>query len=125
MPEGHADSPVGSTPISDDYRAACFVTAADGANGHPVDAKSAFTDENHRYREDWRKLAKDQWDALVTGLRRESMAQLVGRGLAHGRMVPRGRQVGQLSIVSASPKPGTTADVPGLFQVLDVQASGF
>ncbi|MBC5767528.1 ATP-binding protein [Ramlibacter albus] len=71
----NADLPFG------DHEAVCLVIGRGIRWDHPVDALSSYTDENDEYRDDWQENSARLWNALVSGLRGDSIADLVATAL--------------------------------------------
>jgi hypothetical protein len=64
-----------------DHEAVCLVIGRGIRWDHPVDALSSYTDENDEYRDDWQENSARLWNALVSGLRGDSIADLVATAL--------------------------------------------
>lgn len=88
VPRDHATEGFEQDMDFREVKMVCYVPSRDSSPDHPVDALSSFRDENDSYRDEWRENAAKLWDGLVSGMRGESVAIIVGEALDAASIVP-------------------------------------
>lgn len=110
----------------EDPHAICYLAGGDGGRGHPVDALSTFRDENEDFRDEWRDRAVAHWDSVVSGLRGESLANVVASGLNSAATTPSEGHAQHLAIVRTRRSRGYNNQLQApAFSVVDPQRDGF
>lgn len=107
--------------------AICYLAGGDGAPDIPMDAISTFRDDNDDYHGDWRDRAIEHWDSIVSGLRGESLANVVATGLASAATTPSEGHAQHIAIVRTRRRrfAGNGELSAPEYSVVDAQRDGF
>lgn len=98
----------------------------DGAPDIPMDALSTFRDDNDDYHSDWRDRAIEHWDSVVSGLRGESLANVVVTGLRSAATTPSEGHAQHIAIVRTRQRRGHDGALYAPeYSVVDAQRDGF
>lgn len=107
--------------------ATCYLIGGDGASDRPIDALSSFRDENDDFHSDWRERAITHWDSVVSGLRGESLANVVASGLNSAATTPSEGHAQHIAIVRTRQRrlAGNGELCSPEYAVVDPQRDGF
>lgn len=106
--------------------AICYLAGGDGGRGHPADALSTFKDESEQYRDEWRERTVAHWQSLVSGLRGESLANVVASGLNAAAACPSEGHAQHIAIVRTRRDRGYDNKLSEpKFSVVDAERNGF
>lgn len=106
--------------------AICYLVGGDGAPDTPMDALSTFRDENDDYHSDWRDRAVTHWGSVVSGLRGESLANVVASGLTSAPTTPSEGHAQHIAIVRTRQRRGPDGGLYAPeYSVVDAQRDGF
>lgn len=109
-------------------RIVCYVMRGDSSPDHPVEALSAFEDENDHFRQEWRDDAVREWDSRKAGLLGASLANvLTSAVVSHGvPMALADSHAGQLAVVRVK-RYTSSVNHDGWcgLDVVDLQREGF
>lgn len=128
VPEGYAGDPwTDFTPIADTpLMGECYVTASDHTyHGHPVVAIADFMDEYDSWDEDAEQRAIASWDAVVSGLRGDSLATVVADALGGAPQNPSACHEQQLAIVRTVRREYQGAVHGHAFRAVDASSEAF
>lgn len=106
--------------------AICYLVGGNGAPDLPMDALSTFRDENDDYHGDWRDRAITHWDSVVSGLRGESLANVVASGLSTAASTPSEGHAVHIAIVRTRQRRAHEGALYAPeYSVVDAQRDGF
>lgn len=127
LPRNYASEGLSQDEDFGNEDAICYLVGGDGAPDEPMDALSTFRDENDDYHSDWRDRAITHWDSVVSGLRGESLANVVASGLNSAATTPSEGHAQHIAIVRTCQR--RRAGDGGLsspeYSVVDPQRDGF